>query len=153
MMSNFIGRLFGSVDRLRMPEIAKPRSHHVGFMAVLFALLCCSAWPSYAAENLECPEIGPVGVPDLIGDATGAGLITTGNRSDLSNEINVLIYRLQISSPNIPWTDVQNVLMAAYCRVVTTALGSLPPKDGTACASSTRFWNNRSRPTRCPREQ
>jgi hypothetical protein len=151
MMSNFIGTLFGMVDRLRTPEIAKSRSRHIG--VVLLTLLCCSAWPSYAAENLECPEIGSGRVPDLIGDATGAGLITTGNRSDLSNEINALIYRLQISSPNIPWTDVQNVLMAAYCGVVTTALGSLPPKDGTACASSTRFWNNRSRRTRCPREQ
>jgi hypothetical protein len=106
-----------------MPEIAKPRSQHIGFMAALFAFFCCSAWPSSAAENLECPEIGPGRVPDLIGDATGAGLVTTGNRSDLSNEINVLIYRLQISNPNIPWTDVQNVLIAAYCRVVTTAPG------------------------------
>ena len=123
MISNFIGSLFGMVGRPRMPEIAKPRSQHIGFMVVLFAFFFCSAWPSYAAENLECPEIGPGRVPDLIGDATGAGLITSGNRSDLANEINVLIYRLQISNPNIPWTDVQNVLIAAYCRVVTTAPG------------------------------
>jgi hypothetical protein len=123
MMSNFFGTLFGRVDGLRMPESAKSRSQHIGLMVVLSALLYCSAWPSYAAENLECPEIGPGRVPDLIGDTTGAGLITSGNRSDLANEINVLIYRLQISNPNIPWTDVQNVLIAAYCRVVTTAPG------------------------------
>ena len=123
MMSNFFGTLFGRVDGLRMPESAKSRSQHIGLMVVLSVLLYCSAWPSYAAKNLECPEIGPGRVPDLIGDATGAGLITSGNRSDLANEINVLIYRLQISNPNIPWTDVQNVLIAAYCRVVTTAPG------------------------------
>jgi hypothetical protein len=123
MMSDLIGMLFGMLDRLRVPEFARPRSQHIGFVIVLSTLLCCPAWPSYAAENLECPEIGPGRVPDLIGDAKGGGLITTSNRVELANEINVLIYRLQISDPNIPWTDVQNVLIAAYCRVVAAAPG------------------------------
>jgi hypothetical protein len=48
----------------------------------------------------------------------GGGLFATENRVDLVNEINEAINRLQTASPNISWTDVQNVLVAAYCRVV-----------------------------------
>jgi hypothetical protein len=78
---------------------------------------------SYAAENLECPEIGAGRVPDLIGDTTGSGLVTTGNRVELVNEINYLINKLQLSDPNISSSDIQDVLIAAYCRVLTRALG------------------------------
>jgi hypothetical protein len=74
-------------------------------------------------ENLECPEIGPGRVPDFIGDATGGGLFATENRIDLTNEINDAINRLQISDPNISWSDMQNVLIAAYCRVVSRKAG------------------------------
>ena len=31
--------------------------------------------------------------------------------------------RLQTASPNISWTDVENDLVAAYCRVVARKLG------------------------------
>src|SRR5262249_42088265 len=62
-------------------------------------------------------------VPDLIGDVSADGLFTTENRVDLANEINELINRLQIASPNISWSDVQNVLIAAYCRVVARKPG------------------------------
>src|SRR5690348_17723473 len=90
----------------------------LGFVLALFTLLCCSTGQSYGADTLECPEIGAASVPDLIGDASGGGLFVTENRVDLANEINESINRLQIASPNIPSTDVQNVLIAAYCRVV-----------------------------------
>jgi hypothetical protein len=89
----------------------------------LLALLWCSTSQSYGANNLECPETGSGSVPDLIGDASGGGLFTTENRVDLVNEINESINRLQISNPNISWTDVQNVLIAAYCRVVARKPG------------------------------
>ena len=92
-------------------------------MIVLFMLFCCLGSQRCAAENLECPEIGPGRVPDLIGDATGSGLVTTGNRVELVNEINYLINKLQLSDPNISSTDIQNVLIAAYCRVVSRAPG------------------------------
>ena len=62
-------------------------------------------------------------VPDIIGDATGGGLFATENRIDLTNEINDTINRLQISDPNISWSDVQNVLIAAYCRIVSRKAG------------------------------
>src|SRR5262245_66275590 len=87
-------------------------------VTALFVLLCCSTAQSYAADILECPEIGQERVPDLIGDATGSGLVTTENRVELANEINYSINRLETSHPNISSADMQNVLIAAYCRVV-----------------------------------
>ena len=90
---------------------------------VLFMILCCSTGQSYGAETLECPEIGSSSVPDLIGDVSGGRLFTTDSRVDLANEINGSINRLQIANPNISWTDVQNVLIAAYCRVVARKPG------------------------------
>jgi len=95
----------------------------IGCVLVLFMLLCCSTGQSYGADTLECPEIGSGSVPDLIGDASGGGLFTTESRVELANEINEAIDRLQIASPNISWTDVQNVLVAAYCRVVARKPG------------------------------
>jgi hypothetical protein len=95
----------------------------VGFLLALFMLLCCSIGQSYGADTLECPEIGPGSVPDLIGDASGGGLFTTDNRIDLANEINESINRLQIANPNISWSDAQNVLIATYCRVVARKPG------------------------------
>jgi hypothetical protein len=94
-----------------------------GYVLALFMLLCCSTGQSYGADTLECPEIGSASVPDLIGDASAGTLFATENRVDLANEINESINRLQIASPSISWTDVQNVLIAAYCRVVARKSG------------------------------
>jgi hypothetical protein len=94
-----------------------------GFVLALVVLLCCSTGQSYGADTLECPEIGSASVPDLIGDASGAGLFATESRVDLANEINESINRLQIASPSISWTDVRNTLIAAYCRVVARKSG------------------------------
>jgi hypothetical protein len=79
--------------------------------------------PGYAADPLDCPDNGSSSVPDLIGDTTGGGLFTTDNRVDLANEINESVNKLQIANPNISWSDVQNVLVAAYCRVVARKTG------------------------------
>jgi hypothetical protein len=101
-----------------------PSSAIVARLAVAMVVLIGGATAqSQAAGNLECPEIAAGHVPDLIGDTTGAGLATTASRVDLVNEINGAINRLQISDPNISWTDVQNALVAAYCRVVADATG------------------------------
>ena len=107
------------------------RRQGIGFGIMLFALLCCGGAQGFAAENLECPEIGPGQVPDLIGDGTGAGLTGTENFIDLANEINDAIGRLQIVSPGISWASVQDVLIAAYCRVVSREPG----------LSSTEKWS------------
>ncbi len=117
-------------DRLRIEDVT-PSLVAVsgrGFRRVtsLFVLLVLLCWPtqeSFGAENLECPEIGAASVPDLIGDTSGGGLFVSENRIDLANEINEAINRLQITSPNISWTEVQNVLVAAYCRVVARTGG------------------------------
>jgi hypothetical protein len=126
MISNLTNILSGVLDRLDLPEFAKPRWANAACKSIKFSMLslilaCCWASQSYAAENLECPEIGLGRIPDLIGDATGSGLVTTGNRVELVNEINYLINKMQISDPNISATDIQNVLIAAYCRVVARA--------------------------------
>ena len=107
MTSDTIGRSRGMLGRFRPPKLAKPRSplaifckrrrNRIGFAVVLVSLICCSAATTYAADNLECPEISPGRVPDLIGDATGGGLFATENRIDLTNEINDAINRLQIT--------------------------------------------------------
>jgi hypothetical protein len=120
-----------SIDDFTVKSIENPRSPSAALLTyqraarvlALFMLLCCSPAQSYAAENLECPEIGSGPVPDLIGDASGAGLFATENRVDLANEINESINRLQISNPNISWNDVQNVLVASYCRAVARTPG------------------------------
>jgi hypothetical protein len=93
------------------------------FVVAMLVFLGGPTAQSRAAGNLECPEIGAGHVPDLIGDTTGAGLVTTASRADLVNEVNGAINRLQMSDPNISWTDVQNALIAAYCRVVADARG------------------------------
>jgi len=90
-------------------------------VVALFVLVGGAGAPSRASGALECPEIGAGHVPALIGDTTGAGLITTASRVDLANEINEAINRLQTSDPNVSWTDMQNVLIAAYCRAVADA--------------------------------
>ena len=92
-------------------------------VVAMFVSLGGATAQSRAAGNLECPEIGAGHVPDLIGDMTGAGLATTTSRADLVNEVNGAINRLQTGDPNISWTDVQNALVAAYCRVVADAPG------------------------------
>jgi hypothetical protein len=107
-----------SIAKPNSPTAAFLKCQRIGCVLVFFMLLCCSTGQSYGADTLECPEIGSGSVPDLIGDASGGGLFTTENRIDLANEINESINRLQIANPNISWSEVQNVLIAAYCRVV-----------------------------------
>jgi hypothetical protein len=107
-----------------MPIRRTPGSAIVARLVVaMFVLLGGPTAQSHAAGTLECPEIGAGHAPDLIGDRTGAGLFTTTSRAELTNQINEAINRLQISDPNVSWTDVQNVLVAAYCRVVADAAG------------------------------
>jgi hypothetical protein len=123
----------GLRDRVFLPDFAQGRSaltalcrrglQRFAIVLALIMLLCCSSGQSYGADALDCPDVGPRSAPDLIGDASGGGLFTTDNRVDLANEINEAINKLQIANPNISWSDAQNVLVAAYCRVVAREAG------------------------------
>jgi hypothetical protein len=112
-----------SIENARSPTKALLTYQRIACVIALLMLLCCSTGQSFGADTLECPEIASGPAPDFIDDASGGGLLTTENRVDLANEINESINRLQISNPNISWTDVQNVLVAAYCRVVARKAG------------------------------
>jgi hypothetical protein len=124
---------FRILKRLCVPEFAcswssvaaffVPGRQRIGSVFILLMLFCWPTENSFGAQNLECPEIGGASVPDLIGDTSGGGLFVSENRIDLANEINEAINKLQIANPNIAWTEVQNVLVAAYCRVVARKEG------------------------------
>jgi hypothetical protein len=92
-------------------------------VVAMLLLLGGPAAQSRAAGILECPEIGAGHVPDLIGGTTAAWFVNAASRVDLVNEVNGAINRLQIADPGISLTEVQNVLIAAYCRVVADASG------------------------------
>jgi len=113
----------GTARSLSLVAVPKHGFQRVTSVLVLVLLLCWYAQSCLGAENLECPEIGVASVPDLIGDASGGGLFVSENHADLANEINEAINRLQIANPAISWTDAQNVLVAAYCRVVARTGG------------------------------
>jgi hypothetical protein len=112
-----------SIQNPRLSAASLLPYQRVGYVVAVFILFCCSTMQSYGANTLECPEIGSTSVPDLIGDATGGGLFTSESHVDLANEINESINRLQVASPNISSSDVQNVLIAAYCRAVARKPG------------------------------
>src|SRR6516165_9477293 len=103
-------------------------ARHGRSLSAAFAILIAlsASWPtskSYAAENLECPEIAPRQLAQLVGVAADGGLFLSKSRVDLANEINESINRLQISDPNVSWAELQNVMIAAYCRVVSDTPG------------------------------
>jgi hypothetical protein len=93
------------------------RWKRIAFILVLSALLGCLPTGGSAA-GLDCPEIGAGAVPNLLTDLQ-VKLVTSGNSVDLTNEINDLINKLQIEKPNISYAELTNVMIAAYCPVVT----------------------------------
>jgi hypothetical protein len=93
------------------------RLRHFAFALLLSGLLVCMPGRGHTA-GLECPELGPNAVPNLLTDLQ-VKLVTTDNSVDLTNEINDLINKLQILMPNISYAELTNVIIAAYCPVVT----------------------------------
>jgi hypothetical protein len=92
------------------------RLRHFAFALLLSGLLVCMPGRGHTA-GLECPELGPNAVPNLLTDLQ-VKLVTTDNSVDLTNEINDLINKLQILMPNISYAELTNVIIAAYCPVV-----------------------------------
>src|SRR5215831_7908063 len=96
------------------------RSRRIALVLVLSSLLGCLATGSRAA-GLECPETGPGAVPGLLAHVKQPQFVASQNSADLANEIYDAINRLQIERPNISYTDLTNVLIAAYCPLVANA--------------------------------
>lgn len=94
------------------------RWKRIRFVFVLSCVLGCLPDRGRAA-GLDCPEMGPGAVPDLLSDLQ-VKLVTTGNKVDLANEINDLIYKLQIEKPSISYAELTDILIAAYCPAVAT---------------------------------
>ena len=97
-----------------------PRWKRLAFALLLSGLFVCLPARSHAA-GLQCPELAPGAISNPLADAKRAQLMATGNSTDLANEIYDLINRLQIERPNISYTELTNVLIAAYCPVVANA--------------------------------
>jgi hypothetical protein len=94
-----------------------PRLKRFAFAFLLSGLLVCMPGRGHTA-GLECPEIGPSAVPNLLTDLQ-VKLVMSDNSVDLANEINDVINKLQIEKPNILYAELTNVIIAAYCPVVT----------------------------------
>ena len=96
------------------------RWKRLAFALLLSGLFVCPPARSHAA-GLQCPELTLGAMSNPLADPKRAQLVTTGNSTDLANEIYDLINRLQIERPNISYTELTNVLIAAYCPVVSNA--------------------------------
>ena len=97
-----------------------PRSKRIACVLLLSGFFGCLAADGRAA-GIECPEVGPGMVPNLLAHFKQPQLVASGNSVDLANEIYDVINRLQIERPNISYTELTNVLIAAYCPLVVTA--------------------------------
>src|SRR5262245_25107839 len=97
-----------------------PRGRRIASVLLLGGFLGCLATPGRAA-GLECPEVGPGAVPNLLANLKQPQLVASSNSADLANEISDAINRLQIARPDISYTDLTNVLIAAYCPLVANA--------------------------------
>jgi hypothetical protein len=102
-------------DALSLPSPVL-RLKRLAYALLLIGLFVCMPARGHTA-GLDCPEIGPGAVPNLLSDLQ-VKLATFGNSIDLANEINDLINKLQILMPNISYAELTNVIIATYCPVV-----------------------------------
>jgi hypothetical protein len=94
-----------------------PRGKRIASILLLSGLLGCLASAGRAA-GLECPEVGRGEVPNLFAHMKQPQFMASATSADLANEIYDAVNRLQIEQPNIAYTDLTNVLIAAYCPLV-----------------------------------
>jgi|SRR5580704_4337621 hypothetical protein len=92
------------------------RRRRIAFVFLLSGILGCLPVRGRAA-GLDCPEMSRVAAPNLLTDLD-LKLVTSGNKIDLANEINDLIYKLQSGKPGISYSELTDVLVAAYCPAV-----------------------------------
>jgi hypothetical protein len=116
-----------------------PRRKRIACVVLLSGFLGCLPADGRAA-GLECPEVGPGAVPNLLAHFKQPQLVASGNSVDLANEIYDAINRLQIERPNISYTELTNVLIAAYCPLKPT---SYPATSRTSHAITARVQARR----------
>jgi hypothetical protein len=102
--------LFGSVSA------SVSRLRRIALMFLVGGTLGCLPARGHAA-GLDCPETGAGAVPNLLTDLQ-VKLMASGSGVDVANEIDDLINKLQLEKPNISYTDLTDILIAAYCPVV-----------------------------------
>ena len=100
-------------QKLTLPR----RARRVASVLLLSGFLGCMATGARAA-GLECPETGPGEVPNLLAHVKQPQFMANASSADLANEIYDAINRLQVERPNISYTDLTNVLIAASCPLV-----------------------------------
>jgi len=88
----------------------------IAFALLLVSGLGCLPMRSQAAA-LDCPEVGPGSVPNLLTDLQ-VKLVPSADSLDLANEINELINKLQILKPSISYAELTNVIIAAVCPII-----------------------------------
>jgi hypothetical protein len=109
MLPRFIVRLSGSL--------------RLSLALIIGSIFVSPQLQAQQGVSLTCPRVGSVAVPDLLADSSEASLLVNGNSIDLANEIDALINRLQIEQPNITYDQLTNILIAAYCPVISKAAG------------------------------
>jgi len=94
------------------------RWKRIAFSLLLVGVLGCLPMRSQAA-GLDCPELGPGSVPNLLNDLQ-IKLIASADSADLANEINDVVNKLQILKPTISYAELTNVIIAAFCPAVAS---------------------------------
>ena len=94
-----------------------PRWKQIALLLFLGSILGCVPGLGYAA-SLDCPQIGPSGAASNLLSDVQVKLVSSGNSIDLANEIYDLINKLQNEEPNISYSDLTDILIAAYRPVV-----------------------------------
>ena len=105
-------------DRPSVSELA-PQWQRIALIVLLGGILGWLPLRGNAA-GLECPEIDPPGTVSSLLTDVQVKLVASGNSVDLSNEIYDLINKLQNEKPNISYSDLTDILIAAYCPVVAS---------------------------------
>jgi hypothetical protein len=90
----------------------------IALALLLSGVLGCLPIRGHAA-GLDCPELGPGSVPNLLTDLQ-IKLIASADSADLANEISDLVNKLQILKPNISYAELTNIVIAAFCPVVAS---------------------------------
>src|SRR6185436_10169539 len=104
LMEGNVALLNRTIARRRKPASASRRHRRIAFALVITGFL--GGLPSRGdAAGLQCPELAPGAMSNPLADPKRAQLVTTGNSTDLANEIYDLINRLQIERPNISYTE------------------------------------------------